>query len=74
MATDTTLEQAFAALAAHRPGADGNCLGCQPDEFTPSPCVASREALAVIETHGVQHWDTPARDGVPGRGHLPRGV
>jgi hypothetical protein len=79
---DTTLEQAFATIAAHQPDPDGRCQVCaaDPDIFVISPCVISREALAVIETHGVRHWDTPEsplpqlRDGMPRRGHLPRGV
>ena len=59
MIPDTVLEQAFAALAGHQPGPDGHCLACLADGAGPvqSPCGASREALAVVETHGVRHWD-----------------
>jgi hypothetical protein len=65
---DNALEQAFAAIAAHRPDADGTCLGClaagtraQPTGPAAGTCIIAREALIVVETHGVRQWDRPVR-------------
>jgi hypothetical protein len=97
---DTVLEKAFAALAAHRPGLDGYCLGCLATEAAElgratierqnagvwqaagerSPCLISRAATVVIETHGVQRWDGPGSrlpylyGGQTRPGHLPGGI
>ena len=78
MTSDIALEQAFAVIAAHRAGPEGRCLGCLAErgDLIDAPCRISREALAVIETHGVRHWDTPetglpqVRAGALRRGHL----
>jgi hypothetical protein len=62
MFRETLLEQAFTTIATHRPATDGTCRGCRADPTAGTalaPCRASREALAIVETHGVRQWDRP---------------
>jgi hypothetical protein len=60
--TDSAIDGAFDQLVDHV-DIDGWCEGCLREYggLTPSPCRASRDALLVVETHGVVDWNFVAR-------------
>jgi hypothetical protein len=52
------LGETRSTLAVHVPDADGWCVGCADlGRYAVAPCPAARQALSLVETHGVAVWD-----------------
>jgi hypothetical protein len=55
---EARLDSAHSMVVVHVPGADGWCVGCADlGRYALAPCPAARQALSLVETHGVAVWD-----------------
>jgi hypothetical protein len=55
---DAGLDDAYSAVVVHVAGPDGWCVGCADlGRFALAPCQVGRNALVMLETHGVAVWD-----------------
>ncbi|MDT5024370.1 MAG: hypothetical protein QOE61_796 [Micromonosporaceae bacterium] len=64
---EARLNDAHSMAAVHVPGADGWCVGCADlGRYALAPCPAARQALSLVETHGVAVWDARPAGGAGG--------
>ena len=61
------LDSAHSMVVVHIPGADGWCVCCADlGRYARAPCPAARQALSLVETHGVAVWDARPAASVDG--------